>query len=84
VKLFGIKPEEVRGQISESELVDLVTGHNALTVEERDILEDVFNAGDLSLHEIMVPRIEVDFLDVSLTIAEAKSLRLRHLTHVIQ
>jgi putative hemolysin len=76
VKLFGIKPEEVRGQISESELVDLVTGHNALTVEERDILEDVFNAGDLSLHEIMVPRIEVDFLDVSLTIAEAKKFAI--------
>ena len=76
VKLFGIKPEEVRGQISESELVDLVTGHNALTVEERDILEDVFNAGDLSLHEIMVPRIEVDFLDVALTIAEAKKFAI--------
>jgi putative hemolysin len=76
VKLFGIKPEEVRGQISESELVDLVTGHNALTVEERDILEDVFNAGDLSLHEIMVPRIEVDFLDVSLTIAQAKKFAI--------
>jgi len=76
VKLFGIKPEEVRSQISESELVDLVTGHNALTVEERDILEDVFNAGDLSLHEIMVPRIEVDFLDVSLTIAQAKKFAI--------
>ena len=72
VKLFGLKPEEVRGQMSESELVDLVTGHNALTVEERDILEEVFNAGDLSLHEIMVPRIEVDFLDVALTVAQAK------------
>jgi putative hemolysin len=76
VKLFGLKPEEVRGQISESELVDLVTGHNALTVEERDILEDVFNAGDLSLHEIMVPRIEVDFLDVALTVSEAKKFAI--------
>ncbi len=72
VKLFGLRPEEVRGQMSESELVDLVTGHSALTVEERDILEEVFNAGDLSLHEIMVPRIEVDFLDVTLTVAQAK------------
>jgi putative hemolysin len=76
VKLFGLKPEEIRGQISESELVDLVTGHNALTVEERDILEDVFNAGDLSLHEIMVPRIEVDFLDVALTVSEAKKFAI--------
>ena len=76
VKIFGIKPEEVRSQISESELVDLVTGHNALTVEERDIVEDLFNAGDLSLHEIMVPRIEVDFLDVTVTIAEAKKFAI--------
>jgi len=76
VRIFGLKPEEVRSQMSESELVELVTGHNALTVEERDILEDVFNAGDLSLHEIMVPRIEVDFLDVALTIAEAKKFAI--------
>lgn len=77
VKLFGLKPQEVRSEISEAELVDLVTGHAALSDEERDIVEDVFNAGDLVLHEIMVPRTEVDFLDVGLTLAEAKVIAVR-------
>jgi putative hemolysin len=72
VKLFGLKTQSVRSEISEAELVDLVTGHAALSDEERDIVEDVFNTGDLALHEIMVPRTEVDFLDVGLTLAEAK------------
>lgn len=71
VKIFGLKPQEVRSEISEAELVDMVTGHAALSDEERDIVEEVFNTGDLSLHEIMVPRTEVDFMDVNLSIAEA-------------
>ena len=77
VRLFGLKPQEVRAEISEAELVDLVTGHAALSDEERDIVEDVFNAGDLVLHEIMVPRTEVDFLDVGLTLTEAKAIAVR-------
>ena len=71
VRLFGLKPQEVRSQISEAELVDMVTGHAALSDEERDIVEEVFNAGDLALHEIMVPRTEVDFMDVNLTLHQA-------------
>lgn len=71
VKLFGLKPQEVRSEITEAELVDMVTGHAALSDEERDIVEEVFNSGDLSLHEIMVPRTEVDFMDVNLTLTEA-------------
>ncbi len=74
VKIFGVRPQEVRSEISEAELLDLVTGHAALSDEERDIVEDVFNTGDLSLHEIMVPRTEVDFMDVGLTLTEAKNL----------
>jgi putative hemolysin len=73
VKLFGVDSKEIRSEISEAELVDLVTGHTALSIEERDIVEEVFNASDLQLHEIMVPRTEVDFLDVGLTITQAKA-----------
>ena len=78
VKLFGLRSGEVRSEISEAELVDLVTGHTALSAEERDIVEELFNASDLQLHEIMVPRTEVDFLDVGLTIAEAIALAVEH------
>ena len=74
VRIFGIDPKEVREQMSEEELLDLVTGHAALTAEERDIVEEVFNASERQIHEIMVPRTEVDFLDGSLTIGKAIAL----------
>jgi len=74
VRIFGIDPEEPRTQMSEEELLDLVTGHAALTVEERDIVEEVFNASDRQVHEVMVPRTEVDFMDGSLTISKAIAL----------
>jgi putative hemolysin len=74
VRLFGIDPKEQREQMSEEELLDLVAGHAALTDEERDIVEEVFNASERQVHEVMVPRTEVDFIDGSLTISKAIAL----------
>lgn len=71
LKLFGVDPKASKQDISEEELVDLVTGHKALTEEERDIVEEVFNASERQVHEVMVPRTEVDFLDGNLTVADA-------------
>jgi putative hemolysin len=74
VRIFGIDPKEQREQMSEEELLDLVAGHAALTEEERDIVEEVFNASERQVHEVMVPRTEVDFIDGSLTISKAIAL----------
>lgn len=74
VRLFGVDPKEQRSQLSEEELLDLVSGHAALTAEERDIVEEVFNASERKVHEIMVPRTEVDFMDASLTVGRAIAL----------
>jgi putative hemolysin len=71
LKAFGVDPKASREDISEEELVDLVTGHKALTEEERDIVEEVFNASERQVHEVMVPRTEVDFLDANLPVADA-------------
>lgn len=76
VRLFGIDPKEQRTAISEEELLDLVAGHAALTDEERDIVEEVFNASERQVHEVMVPRTEVDFMDASLTIGKAIALAI--------
>ena len=78
VKLFGLSSKEIRSEISEAELVDLVSGHTALSDEEREIVEEVFAAGDLQLHEIMVPRTEVDFMDVGLSITDAITVAIEH------
>ena len=74
VRAFGIDPKEARSQISEEELLDLVAGHAALSEEEREIVEEVFNASERQIHEVMVPRTEVDFMDVSLTVGKAIDL----------
>ena len=74
VKLFGITSKSERNQISDVELMDLVSGHADLTKEEREIVEEVFNTSDRLLHEVMVPRTEVDFLDASLSISAARKL----------
>lgn len=74
LRIFGIDPKEARSQISEEELLDLVSGHAALSDEERDIVEEVFNASERQIHEVMVPRTEVDFMDVSLTVGKAIDL----------
>jgi putative hemolysin len=74
VRLFGITSKSERNQISDAELMDLVSGHADLSKEEREIVEEVFNTSDRLLHEVMVPRTEVDFLDASLSISAARKL----------
>jgi putative hemolysin len=76
VRIFGIDPTEQRTQISEEELLDLVAGHAALSDEERDIVEEVFNASERQIHEVMVPRTEVDFMDASFTVGKAIGLAI--------
>ncbi len=76
LRALGIDPKASREEISEEELVDLVTGHKALSEEERDIVEEVFNASERLVHEIMVPRTEVDFLDASLELGQATTIAI--------
>jgi putative hemolysin len=79
VRIFGLRDKNLKNEISEAELVDLVTGHTALSIQERDIVEEVFNAGDLQIHELMVPRTEVDFIDVSASVTDAIEQAKEHL-----
>jgi len=63
VRLVGGDPGAQREQMSQVELRELVTAHETLGEEERRIVEDVFEAGDRQIREVMIPRTEVDFLD---------------------
>ena len=71
VRLFGIDPKAAKEQISGEELRDLVATHDELTAHERELIDDVFQAGDRELREVMIPRTEVEFLAASTPIAEA-------------
>ena len=71
VRIFGIDPTAGKESISEEELRDLVAGHEELSEDERNLIDDVFEAGERELREVMLPRTEVDFLDASLPVADA-------------
>jgi putative hemolysin len=71
VRLLGGDPHAQREEITDEELRELVGSHEALGEEERRILEDVFQAGDRQIREVMVPRTEVDFLDASTPVYKA-------------
>ncbi len=71
VRLLGGDPNAQREQISDQELRELVNTHETLGEEERRIVEDVFEAGDRHIREVMVPRTEVDFLDADTPVYKA-------------
>ena len=66
VRLIGADPRASRDQVSDEEIRALVSGSTTLGAEERQIVEDVFAAGERGLREVMVPRTEVDFLPGSM------------------
>ena len=71
VRLLGGNPQTGREQITGEELRDIVAAHEDLTEEERALIDDVFEAGDRELREVMLPRTEVAFLEASTPIADA-------------
>ena len=62
VKLLGGDPGAGREEVSDEEIRALVSGSSTLGAEERRIVDDVFDAGERSLREVMLPRTEVDFI----------------------
>ena len=73
VRLLGGDPNVNRERITEEELRDLVTAHEALTRDERALIDEVFEAGERQLREVMVPRTEVEFLDAGWSVTKAVS-----------
>lgn len=71
VRVLGGDPEASREQVSDEEIRALVVGSQTLGAEERRIVDDVFDAGERSLREVMVPRTEVDFLPGDLPVNQA-------------
>ncbi len=71
VRLLGADPHADRDAITEDELRGLVAAHESLTGDERQLIDEVFAAGERQVREVMLPRTEVDFLDVGTTVSRA-------------
>ena len=63
VRLLGGDPKASREEVTDEELRAMVSSSATLGDEERQIVDEVFAAGQVTLREAMVPRTEVDFLD---------------------
>jgi putative hemolysin len=74
VRLVGGDPALNREAISEDELRDLVSTHEALSSDERRLIDEVFEAGERQIREVMVPRTEVEFFDASWTVTRAMKI----------
>ena len=71
VRLLGGDPGQARDEVSDEELRAMVVGSSTLGQEERRIVDEVFDAGERTLREVMVPRTEVDFLPGDMPIVRA-------------
>src|ERR1035438_5927464 len=74
VAILGGDPRIGRQVMTEQELRELVTEHQALSQDERHIVGEVFDAGKRQIREVLVPRTEVVFLDAETPVAEAASI----------
>ena len=74
VRLFGGDPKASGESISSEELRDLVAAHEALGSDERRLINDVFNARERQISEVMIPRTEVEFLEASMTVSKAAKI----------
>ncbi|MDO5091893.1 MAG: hemolysin family protein [Propionibacteriaceae bacterium] len=71
VRIFGGDPELSKDAVSDEELRAMVSVSTTLGTEERNIVDEVFDAGQLSLRELMVPRTEVEFLPADMPLQRA-------------
>lgn len=74
VRLLGGNPAADREEMTTEELRDMVVGHTDLTVDERQLIAEVFAAGKRQLREVMLPRTEVEFMEADTPLAEAAVL----------
>lgn len=71
VRLLGGDPTQSKDAVTDEELRAMVSSSTSLGVEGRNIIAELFDAGELSLREVMVPRTEVDFLPADMPISMA-------------
>jgi putative hemolysin len=74
VRLLGADPRQGREQMTEQEVRELVTGTQTLSVDERRIVGEVFDAGKRQIREVLRPRTEVEFLAAGTTVGEAAEI----------
>ena len=71
VRMLGFDPNETDSEVSDEELRVLVNTNTNLSKDERTILDDVFDASETIVAEVMRPRADVVFLNGDMPIEKA-------------
>ena len=71
VRLLGFDPQQTESEVSDDELRVLVSSNTNLSKDERTILDDVFDASETIVAEVMRPRADVVFIEGDQPLAEA-------------
>ncbi|PFG68346.1 putative hemolysin [Propionibacteriaceae bacterium ES.041] len=74
VRVLGGDPRAAREEVTDEEIRSMLATSQTLGPEERRIVDDVFDAGERSLREVMIPRTEVDFIEGDLPAYKAVRL----------
>ncbi len=73
-KIFGIKGTEDRQEVTEEEIKYLVTEQDTLLDEEKRMIHEIFDLGDTTAREVMVPRVDITMLEDTATVGYALSV----------
>ncbi len=70
-RLLGVPPGDVRPGVTEEEIKLLVTEQGTLLEDEKRMIHEIFELGDMVAREIMVPRVDMQMIEDTLTVGEA-------------
>jgi len=73
----GFRAGPFASEIELRELVDLAQERGVVAAEERRMIQSVFELGDTSAREVMVPRTEMVWIEADKTAGQATSLAVR-------
>lgn len=72
--LMRIKSADDRQNVSEEEIKYMINEQDSLLDEEKRIIHEVFDLGDASAREVMVPRVDVTMVEDTQTVSEVMDL----------
>ena len=70
-RLFGIKNADERQNVSEEEIKYMVTDNDELLPDEKRMIHDILDLGDMTVHEIMQPRVDMILVEDTETVRQA-------------
>ena len=74
VRLLGGRAEAANAELTPDELREIVTTHQGLGPEQREIMTGAFDIQERTLREVLVPRSQTLFLRHSMSVAEARTV----------